>query len=408
MESPHQPAAQPTQPRGPLIIIGASARAAAQSALRAGYEPWCIDLFADRDLRAIAPVKRCPRQAWPNGVLELMKDAPPGPVLLTGAMENHLEIVDEIYRQRPTLTHPPAPLDQPLHAMSRVRAPTAFLRALGSQVADSNDWPSIPRVMTSMPWYRRRWRRLVPGRNRWLVKPMHGAGGRGIRFWRPGERLARNHYLQEFIEGVPVSAVFVLIDGEPILAGATEQIIGDADFGAAGFHYAGNVGPFPLTPSLASQFQAIAAGLAAMEPLAFRQGVMGIDAIVSTRGGAGKASVFPVEVNPRYVASVEVLERFADRSLLMISLLAGHPVPPILPVDGSQFGKAVIHARRRCRAGDLSQGQEHAIADVPDPGEVFEPGQPVCTVFARGSTRDACFAGLRAMAEKVYTRLVPA
>ncbi len=32
-----------------LLIFGASARAAAFSALRAGLQPWCADLFADAD-----------------------------------------------------------------------------------------------------------------------------------------------------------------------------------------------------------------------------------------------------------------------------------------------------------------------------------------------------------------------
>jgi len=32
-----------------VLIVGASARAAAFSALRAGLRPWCADLFADLD-----------------------------------------------------------------------------------------------------------------------------------------------------------------------------------------------------------------------------------------------------------------------------------------------------------------------------------------------------------------------
>ena len=36
---------------GRILILGASARAAAASALRAGLEPFAIDLFADRDTR---------------------------------------------------------------------------------------------------------------------------------------------------------------------------------------------------------------------------------------------------------------------------------------------------------------------------------------------------------------------
>ena len=41
-----------------LVIIGASARAAAFSAHRAGMRPWCVDLFGDADLARRFPVRR--------------------------------------------------------------------------------------------------------------------------------------------------------------------------------------------------------------------------------------------------------------------------------------------------------------------------------------------------------------
>ena len=41
-----------------VLIIGASTRAAAFSALRAGLTPRCLDYFADRDLAAICTVDR--------------------------------------------------------------------------------------------------------------------------------------------------------------------------------------------------------------------------------------------------------------------------------------------------------------------------------------------------------------
>ena len=50
-----------------VLIFGASCRAAAFSALRAGLRPRCADYFADRDLAAVCPVDRIdPRQAAPR------------------------------------------------------------------------------------------------------------------------------------------------------------------------------------------------------------------------------------------------------------------------------------------------------------------------------------------------------
>jgi hypothetical protein len=52
-----------------LTIVGASARAAAFSAARAGFEPYAIDHFADRDLAELCPavrVERYPLLGWPQ------------------------------------------------------------------------------------------------------------------------------------------------------------------------------------------------------------------------------------------------------------------------------------------------------------------------------------------------------
>src|SRR5206468_8888687 len=72
-----------------VLILGASARAAAFSARRAGLAPWCADLFADADLRRLCPVRRIDVADYPAGLVTALADAPPGPVLYTGALENY-------------------------------------------------------------------------------------------------------------------------------------------------------------------------------------------------------------------------------------------------------------------------------------------------------------------------------
>ena len=79
-------------PRAPgILIVGASARAAAQSAARGGFRVCAADLFADRDLREVANclrVRRYPadftrvRQAWATL-----------PLVYTGALENYPELL---------------------------------------------------------------------------------------------------------------------------------------------------------------------------------------------------------------------------------------------------------------------------------------------------------------------------
>src|SRR4051812_40999335 len=140
-----------------LLIVGASARAAAFSALRAGLRPWAIDLFADRDLAAVCPVQAVPPNRYPDALPELASAAPPGPWMYTGALENRPDLVERLAAAPPLWGNDAA-------ALCRVRAPFALAAALRAA-----DVP-CPAVRADD----------APA-GRWLVKPLASAGGVGIR-----------------------------------------------------------------------------------------------------------------------------------------------------------------------------------------------------------------------------------
>jgi predicted ATP-grasp superfamily ATP-dependent carboligase len=120
-----------------------------------------------------------------------------------------------------------------------------------------------------------------------------------------------------------------------------------------------------------------------------------------------------VEVNPRYTASVEVLELALGRALLAehrdaCEGRAGLPSGRTWTGGvGNRFvAKEVVFA-----PGEVTFKPRAAIttvrtvprsfevpttADLPEPGARFLPGAPVLTVFARGPSPSAC---LRALAE---------
>ena len=75
----------------------------------------------------------------------------------------------------------------------------------------------------------------------WLVKPLSSGGGRRVRRWRPGTRLPRGCYLQEFIEGTPGSVVFAAAGGRSVPLGISRQLVGDRAFGATGYQYCGSI-----------------------------------------------------------------------------------------------------------------------------------------------------------------------
>ena len=205
-----------------LILLGASVRAAATSALRAGWTPWCADLFADADLERIAPVRKVALHQYPRGLLDTLADAPPGPVIYAGALENYPGLIRRIDRQ--LWGNPPA-------VLRAIRNPgrwTRCLQAAGLPCPAIADGP-------------------MPG-GRWLLKPRRSAGGIGVLPYAGQPFPPRSHFLQQRLDGQPVSAVFLGVGRTAILLGATEQIIAADRLNATGFHYAGSVGPMPLSP----------------------------------------------------------------------------------------------------------------------------------------------------------------
>src|SRR5947209_910393 len=174
----------------PLIVIGASVRAVAFSALRSGLLPCCADLFGDLDLRTRCPATVLLPDCYPDGFVGLLSQAPPGPWMYTGALENRPCLIRQLARQRRLWGNDGSVLDI-------VRSPQRI-----AQVLTAADLP-CPAVLTQAPSPR-------PGR-RWIVKPRASAAGLGIRFWDGkvlSSRRGRSSYFQEFISGTDCAALY--------------------------------------------------------------------------------------------------------------------------------------------------------------------------------------------------------
>jgi predicted ATP-grasp superfamily ATP-dependent carboligase len=373
-----------------LLILGASARAAAHSALRAGLRPAAIDLFADRDLAAIAPVLRIDRCAYPDGLAALAREAPPGPWMYTGALENHPDLVDTIARTRPLW-------GSAGEALRAARDPFHLAEILAHAGLAA---PAVRRDPAGLP-----------RDGRWLIKPLQSAGGRRIRPWAEGaEPPGPNDYLQERVDGPSLAAVFVAGRGGSTLLGITEQWIGSVTPGTRDqFTYRGSLGPVSLPREserwLARLGQVLATRLGLV-------GLFGIDFIL--KDGVPR----PVEVNPRYTASVEVLELAGGRPSLADHARACDPSfyrssaarPAGRRPPQGFVGKAILHAPGACRFPERSPvirpGRRPRVADLPAPGTRFEAGEPVLTVLAYAPDLASCQARLRARLADWRGRLI--
>lgn len=377
-----------------INIVGASARAACASARRSGFEPHAADLFGDLDLLRIAKFHPL-RSGYPEGLLEALAEMPRAPFLFTGGLEGRPELLEGLIALRPLWGTPPG-------ALRRSRDPELLARVL----AGAGARPPLVVPVDQPP----------PDPTGWLLKPRHGAGGRGIKeatHERIAGLLRGNHhadfYLQRRIPGRAASAVFVAARSQARLLGATEQLVGCRWLGANGFLWCGNVGPIELPATARTVLERCGDAAAATFGLV---GLFGIDFLLDGD------LVRPVELNPRYPASAEVLELAFQIPAVGIHAAActlGELPGDLPPFPRTLVGKGILHATETIEVGELPPGNgaaesPHGVpraADLPPPGTRVEPGRPALTVFAEGRTGEEVLGHLRNAALSWYTHLAP-
>jgi predicted ATP-grasp superfamily ATP-dependent carboligase len=189
--------------------------------------------------------------------------------------------------------------------------------------------------------------------------------------------------------------VFVAARGGAALAGVTRQLVGRP---GAAFAYRGNVAPWPVSGQAAPRIESVGDVLAGRFGLV---GLFGIDLILD-----GDGRPWPVEVNPRYTASVELIELATGRPLLDDHRRAceGRPVHlgRLWEGTGCHVAKEVVFAVAdgvfEADPGEpwspSDPFQVAYAADVPAPGTRYGAGDPVLTVFGRGKTPEEALRDL--------------
>ncbi|MGI9041211.1 MAG: ATP-grasp domain-containing protein [Gemmatimonadales bacterium] len=367
-----------------VLLAGVTTRALAVSASRAGYRVTAIDAYGDLDLRAVAQVIGIHGNRGYSALAAAgaARASGAGAVAYTSNFENYPEAIGVLAAGRRLLGNP-GPV------VARVRDPLELARTLRRAGF------AAPAVRGSPPTGRQR-----PGA--WLLKPRRSGGGHGTRVWRQGQAVPRTSYLQERIRGASGSIVF-LADGCRVTPlGISRQLIGEAIFGAQGFRYCGSIMGSPRRPVFEQQaeLQERAQALACF--IADQFGLVGLNCIDFI---AHAGVPYPIEVNPRYSASMELVERSSGTPLFALHAEACQGRLPTRPPAGDPdrtFGKAVVFARRGVSAGDTRGWLGRPLGDVPHPGEQIPRGRPICTVFAEGRGPASCRRSLVARAAWVY------
>jgi uncharacterized protein len=254
---------------------------------------------------------------------------------------------------------------------------------------------------------------VPPGK--WIKKPFRSGGGIGIhRFIKnPGDTQADiviqpTHYLQRVIPGTPISAIFIGAGGAATFLGATQQLVGCDWAGGEDYLFVGNIGPLPVSTVVESTLRKVGGCIAEQFRLT---GLFGMDAILFNE------EVWTLEVNPRYTAAVEILERASNLHAIRLHVEAcqSNRAPRIdLSREAKFYGKAILHARCPLtideRFGEWvnrinRESLNEVVADIPNPGIQLKRRQSVCTVFASASTVGEVEVALRNLSARAYAVL---
>ncbi len=370
-----------------VLIVGLSTRAIAESAVRGGYRVVTLDYFGDRDQKELVENYSLMRdfhlgfssEALLEASHQLCFDA----VVYISNLENHPSVVEALAREHVLLGNTPQTLRKVRHG------PTlrSFCREAG-----------IPFPRT------RFFGEALPEEGRWLRKPTKSGGGHGISLW-DGRALDERHFLQEYIEGVCASAAFVADGRDCVLLGVSGQLVGREELGARGFTWCGNVLPLELAAdelvAVVNAIQDIAGKLVRSFGL---RGVNGLDFVLARR--EGRAIPYLLEVNPRYTASMELVEWAYGLNVFDLHLRAFQgKLPSFSLIESIRqpgfYAKGVVYARREVVIPETAGWEEQGRKDIPFPGESILARHPICTVLASGRSRDECWWRLLSKANAV-------
>jgi predicted ATP-grasp superfamily ATP-dependent carboligase len=384
---PAAPSRPPLKTDETLLILGASARAAAHSALRADVKVAAIDLFGDVDLQNACECMRV--KNYPGELFWAAHQAPPGPWMYTGGLENYPRWIQGLAKDRELLgtKNPQA-----------VRDLDALNQAL---------------VECELPVIEYRPASFVPSKGRWLLKPKGSSGGHNVRVFDgapyDASNTAHDLYWTPWIEGMVQGAVYVFGHDNWQLLGVCEQLPGVAWTGATGVAYGGSIGPIEMSERVQSQYQRLGERLHQTGEL---RGIVGVDAIVDS-----DERLRVLEINPRYTASVEVLERAMSVQAMNLHVTAcrgGLLIHEAKADKCEAAGKAILFARRsyEIRAafvdhclGTNEQRLWPEFADVSAVGTRIDVGQPIITIFAAGGCVESVRYALRNKAEQTFALL---
>lgn len=399
-----------------VILVGASVRSLAESVISDGQVPFCVDYFADSDLRwrleCINAADNLRTIRSYSEVVAAISDCDLNvPIVLAGGAECDTVLTTQLSKHRTIAGMPP-------EVVKQLRSPEVVFQVLRDAGCRVPDWQLAANTD-----------RLTFDPVKWLVKDMSSSGGLAVFATDACATLSNNQFLQRRLAGTCFSASFYsesdALGESPVLLGVTIQLSGQRALNCDGFKFCGNVGPVQPSKNLRNQVCRAAAALASKFQM---RGVWGIDFILNNN------EAWIIEVNPRVTASHELHEKrlmpggseCCSHVQLQLRSVGQGPKTVNLKTKtaSSQIARMVVYASESLMISEATQTQltkfvRHEtedpscwIADIPQCSANVNAGDPLCSVYLRlpicdaSSFQQMCLA-IPADTSKILSHLVP-
>ena len=372
------PVSARSEQRPPLLLIAYSARALAAAAAPA-WQPWVIDVFADRDTRALAT--RCV-QLETAGDLSISARALDAALdmCLRDTRERVPVVIGSGFEEAPAL-------------LDRVTARADLLGCGRNVFARLLDMPAVLAVLratgnVTVPTTSSTYPALPDA---WLQKTSGRCGGFHVRPATAAAATERGTYYQTFVAGPSCSALFVASSTTTRLCGMARHLAHRPGIGP-GLHYQGAVALPTIPEQRCATLEQI--GQAVARELDLRGG-FGLDFILHD-----DREIVVVDINPRLTATLDL---YSDRAEIFSAHVAACRDDRLLysrPASRPVRGHVIVYAPIDWDVPEHVDWPAGA-ADLPSPGTQVAAGTPVVSLVAEGTNPIAVKERLARSAEQL-------
>ncbi|MFI3185893.1 MAG: ATP-grasp domain-containing protein [Methylococcaceae bacterium] len=357
-----------------VLIIASSGRMLAQTACHSGLMPLVIDLYADLDMQDCAAdflqVKSLGESDLTPAVDYFIERYAVTQVIYGSGFEAYPESLYYLKSRLNVLGNDPdtfaGQLDKP-----------AFFATL-----DSLGIPHPELVFSP------------PDTDDWLLKPMRGQGGVGIKRYHVGDSAKMPAYWQKFKTGMPHSVLF-LADGRDLQVIGFNRQWSVCLSEAQEFVFSGVSNRCELTDS---HKVLITDWLIQLVRFFAFKGLNSLDFIHA------EGSSHVLEINPRPSASMQLYAQDLLNRHVQSCKGEGLPIDTGRLNPASEAGFQIVYAECDVIIPERFEWPDGCM-DLPEKGSVCHTGQPICSIIARQNKSGSVAKQLLAKQQLIFNKL---